>query len=236
MHIPIVYNDDAIIVVNKPNNLLVHHSYYARNIEENSLVQLMKESQGDHIYSVHRLDRKTSGLLVFAKSPEIAALLQTQFENQSIEKQYYALVRGFTPPNGIIDSPIKKDETEIYQNALTYFNTIESVEIDFAVAPYSTARYSLISLLPKTGRMHQLRKHTNKIAHPIIGDPKHGNRHHNHFFISHFKCDKLFLHAAKLSLVHPFSQVKMNFSADFPDFWDEILTEMGFEVVLNSIL
>lgn len=236
MQVPIVYNDDAIIVVNKPNNLLVHHSYYARNIEENSLVQLLKESHGDHIYPVHRLDRKTSGLLIFAKSPELAAVLQNQFENQRIEKDYYALVRGFTPPCGIIDSPIKKDEMEVYQVALTHFSTIESVEIDFAVTPYSTARYSLVCLSPKTGRMHQLRKHMNKIAHPIIGDPKHGNRHHNHFFINQFNCDKLFLHAAKLTLDHPVSKQKMTFRAGFPEFWNEMLTELGFETKPKFIL
>jgi len=232
VQIPIIYTDDAILVVNKPNNLLVHHSYYARNIEETSLVQLLKESHGQAIYPVHRLDRKTSGILIFAKSPEIVTVLQQQFDSQSplgkeFEKVYYALVRGFTPPYGTIDSPIKKDESEVYQDALTQYKTIASTEIPFAVEPYSTARYSLVKLEPKTGRFHQLRKHMNKIAHPIIGDPKHGNRHHNHFFINQFNNDNLFLHAAKISFIHPVSGEKLSFSADFPEFWGDILGRIG---------
>jgi hypothetical protein len=86
--------------------------------------------------------------------------------------------------------------------------------------PYETSRYSLVEFTPKTGRMHQLRIHANKISHPIIGDPKYGNRHHNHMFIEKFGIDKLFLHAKSLEFEHPITNEKLKIQVEVPDFWE----------------
>ncbi|MBD3638194.1 MAG: pseudouridine synthase [Crocinitomicaceae bacterium] len=225
----LLYEDSELILVNKPSNLLVHHSHYARNIREESLVQLLRQ-RGD-IYPVHRLDRKTSGIMVFARNQSSAKFLQDQFERNEITKTYFALVRGYVEAQGSVDTPVKNEDTGKYREALTHYESIAQVEADFPVAPYPSARYSLLRLTPKTGRMHQLRKHMNKIAHPIIGDTKYGNRHHNHTFKDRFGHSRLYLHAHKLSFTHPESGQKLTFKAGFPKFWKEDLTVLGFQEI-----
>ena len=200
---------------------MVHHSYYARNIEEDSLAEILR-NQGISAFPVHRLDRKTSGLILFSKKKEDVSAFQNLFENNLIAKKYKALLRGHLPEFGIIDSPVKNDRGN-YKEAETHFTCIKHLELPIPVEPYETSRYSLVEFSPKTGRMHQLRIHANKIAHPIIGDPKYGNRHHNHMFIEKFGIDKLFLHAFSLKFEHPFTHEKMYFDVEVPEFWNEIL-------------
>lgn len=219
----IVYEDTHILLINKPSNLLVHHSYYARNIEEDSLVELLS-LQGIKAYPVHRLDRKTSGLILFAKQKEEVAVFQSLFENQAIEKKYIALLRGHIAPSGVIDSPVKNERGN-YKEAETHFRCIKHIELPIPVEPYETSRYSIVEFSPKTGRMHQLRIHANKISHPIIGDPKHGNRHHNHMFIEKFGIDMFFLHAFSLAFIHPFTGSQIAITVDPPAFWNDFLNK-----------
>jgi tRNA pseudouridine65 synthase len=214
----IVYEDIFCLIINKPSNLLVHHSYYARNIEEDSLSEIIK-NHGIEAYPVHRLDRKTSGLILFAKKKEFVSVFQSLFEENKIEKKYLALLRGHIADSGIIDSPVKNDRGN-YKEAETHFTCLKHIELPIAVQPYETSRYSLVEFTPKTGRMHQLRIHANKISHPIIGDPKYGNRHHNHMFIEKFRINNLFLHAKSLEFEHPFTNEKLKIQVEVPDFWE----------------
>lgn len=229
----IIHEDEQLIVLNKPNNLLVHHSYYARNIREKSLAQLVREHVNGKVFPAHRLDRKTSGIMVFAKQKETAQFIQKQFEEAQVKKRYLALVRGFVEESGIIDTPIK-DEKRRSKEALTSYKLIEQTEVDIAVDPYPTARYSLIELHPKTGRTHQLRKHMNKISHPIIGDTKYGNRHHNHMFQDKFGHSLMYLHAQRIEFEHP-NLGPVTYEAPLPSFWVKDLRELGFKSVLASI-
>ncbi|MCE3296617.1 MAG: pseudouridine synthase [Crocinitomicaceae bacterium] len=219
--VEIVFEDSFCLVVNKPNDLLVHHSYYARNIEEDSLAEILRQ-QGKTAYPVHRLDRKTSGLILFAKEKEYVPAFQALFEENKISKKYLALLRGHLPESGIIDSPVKNDRGN-YKEALTHYICLQHIELPIPVEPYETSRYSLVEFFPQTGRMHQLRIHANKISHPIIGDPKYGNRHHNHMFIEKFGISQLFLHAASLTFIHPFTKEEIAVSAPLPEFWNAIL-------------
>ena len=219
MDIPILYQDDALVVVSKPNNILVHPSYYARNIKEPSLIELLSEVIDEKLYPVHRLDYKTSGVMILAKSSVNAAALQKQFEENTIQKVYYALVRGYSDKKGKVDTPVKNPDTGKYKEALTNYSTLESVEVAIAVQPYSMSRYSLVVLFPKTGRMHQLRKHMNKISHPIIGDHKYGNRHHNRMFEEELKYPNMFLHAYQISFRHPVTKEEVCINVTPPEFW-----------------
>ncbi len=228
VEIPILYHDDNLIVVSKPNNMLVHHSYYARNIKTQSLVEFFKGKF--KLYPVHRLDHKTSGLIILAKSSEIAAKIQQQFEKKTIEKKYLALVRGFTPKEGKIDTPVKNADTGKYKESLTLFRTLQSIEVPIAVEPYSQSRYSLIEFIPKTGRMHQLRKHANKMSHPIIGDHKYGNRHHNRMFAEQLNLPNLFLHAYSLSFDHPITLEKIELKALLPGFWNTMQYQLDWTI------
>ena len=222
--IEIVFEDEWIKIVNKPSNLLVHHSKYARNIDEISLCQLINQKEDGFIsHPIHRLDRKTSGLIIFAKQKSIIPLFQDLFDQHHIQKTYLALVRGFVNENGKIDSPIRADEETVYKEALTEYAPMHQFEVNIPVVPYSISRYTFLKLQPKTGRMHQLRKHMNKFSHPIIGDPKYGNRHHNHMFIDELGISNLFLHAQSLEFRHPKTNEHIKVNASFPAFWHDLL-------------
>ncbi len=223
-NIEIVFEDDHILAVNKPNNLIVHQSKFGGRIDEFSLCQLLNNGLKEPVYPIHRLDRKTSGVLLFSKRKELIPSLQQQFEAQTIKKTYLALVRGYVLESGIVDSPIKPEDKTEYKPALSHYFPISSIEVDIPVKPYKKSRYTLIELEPKTGRTHQLRKHMNKISHPIIGDPKYGNRHHNHMFIERLNISNLFLHARSLQFKHPVSNQNMSIEADLPEFWSTLFT------------
>jgi tRNA pseudouridine65 synthase len=215
----IIFEDKHCIIYNKPSNLLVHHSYYARNIEEVSLIQMLKEEGFPEIHPVHRLDRKTSGLIILSKDKTNIPMFQNLFTETKVKKTYIALVRGHVAEQGIIDTPVKNERGN-YKEALSHFSCIKHITLNIPVKPYNESRYSYIELEPKTGRMHQLRIHANKISHPIIGDPKHGNRHHNHMFIEKFNISNLFLHASQLEFDHPITGETLKLTAPLPDFWN----------------
>ena len=232
MEIPILYSDKDLLIVNKPNNVLVHSSYYARNIKEPSLIELLQARFDEKLYTVHRLDYKTSGVIIIAKSATIAGLLQKQFESTTIKKTYLALLRGYLDEEGIIDTPVKNPENGKYKEALTHYKNLESVEVNIAVKPYDKSRYSLVEFYPQTGRMHQLRIHANKISHPIIGDHKYGNRHHNKMFEVELECGHLFLHANEISFEHPTTKKTITYSAKVPLTWKYTMDKLGFKQVL----
>jgi len=230
----ILYEDEFIIAVNKPNNMLVHHSAMANNMmEEENLIQLLKRLYHHKYYPIHRLDRKTSGIILMAKKKEFVAVFQELFITNKIQKIYYGIVRGFTPTSLIIDSDVKGRDANVYKNALTELITLATKEVAIAVIPYQTSRYSLVKLQPKTGRLHQLRIHLNKINHPLIGDPKYGDRFHNRMFAKEFHCDNLFLHAGEIEFIHPFLKEKLIIQSDFPKDWYKIANEFGWEASLK---
>ncbi|HSQ47088.1 MAG TPA: pseudouridine synthase [Lutibacter sp.] len=222
MEIEILFEDQHIIIVNKPNNVLIHNSYYARNIKEETLLDLLFAKFESHFYPIHRLDRKTSGVLMLAKQKENVAVFQELFNANQIQKTYYGIVRGFVDLPLIIDSPVKNPDTKIYKEAETYCEPIHKILLEIPVIPYENSRYSLVKLTPATGRMHQLRIHLNKINHPIVGDYKYGDRFHNRMFEQEFNCEKLFLHAYSLHFTQPITNQKIELNATFPNDWIKI--------------
>lgn len=226
----ICFEDEYLIAINKPNNVLVHHSPMANNqSEESSLIELLQQQFLKQNYPVHRLDRKTSGIILCAKSKQDVVTFQNLFLTTQIRKTYWALVRGYTPELGEIDTPVKGRDANVHKEALTYFKRLKTANSSIAVHPYNNSRYSIIELKPETGRLHQLRIHMNKISHPIIGDPKYGDRFHNRMFATEFNCDKLFLHAKGLEFRHPITKEHLNVSADLPMHWHDIHHYLKFE-------
>jgi tRNA pseudouridine65 synthase len=219
MQIEILFEDDYIVIVNKPNNVLIHNSYYARNIKDDTLLDLLQKQFETSFYPVHRLDRKTSGVIVLAKKKEYVTIFQDLFNSNKIEKTYIAIVRGFFETEVVVNSPVKNPDTKVYKEAETFCEPIATKLLDIPVRPYQTSRYSLIKLKPATGRMHQLRIHMNKISHPIVGDYKYGDRFHNRMFETEFKCHNLFLHAYSIQFEHPISKKNINIKASFTDDW-----------------
>ncbi|WP_442266493.1 pseudouridine synthase [Tenacibaculum sp. ZS6-P6] len=226
MNVEIIYEDEYCIVVTKPNDVVVHHAYHSRNVrEEDSLLQLLNIQFQQKFYPVHRLDRRTSGIILLTKETQYVSKFQQLFTENNIQKKYLGVVRGFSPETKIIDSPVKGKDSKVYKEAETHLKTLQNVILNVPVKPYDTSRYSLVELLPKTGRLHQLRIHMNKISHPLIGDGKYGDKNHNAMFEENFNWKNLFLHAISLEFEHPFTKEKLNLVSSLPKNWKDLFNE-----------
>ncbi|WP_443947436.1 pseudouridine synthase [Pedobacter sp. AW1-32] len=211
----IIYQDEYLIAINKPHGLLVHKSSIARDATEFAL-QMLRDQVGQHVSPVHRLDRKTSGILLFAFDKESEIAMQKQFMNTETDKKYLAIVRGFAPEQMDIDYPLAKENGTL-QDAFTSFKTLKRAEIDVPFGKHQTSRYSLVEANPKTGRMHQLRKHFSHILHPIIGDRTHGCNKQNKLFLEKWDMTTMLLHASELSFIHPVTQQNIHLQANMHD-------------------
>ncbi len=227
--VSILFEDDYCVLVNKPNNVLVHHAHHSRNVRaEASLLDLLKESLGIKLYPVHRLDRKTSGVVLLCKETKYVSKFQELFTSNAILKVYYGLVRGFAPDSTLIDSPVKGRDAKVHKEAQTELKTFATTTLSIPVKPYDSSRYSLVELHPKTGRMHQLRIHMQKISHPLVCDPKYGDNNHNLMFEKEFGITSLFLHAGKLAFEHPFTKERIHAEAAFPNHWKFVFEKFGW--------
>ena len=232
----ILFEDDHIAIVEKPADILIHNSYYARNIKEKTLLEQLKEAMGFSLYPIHRLDRKTSGLIMLAKQKHDVAKFQSLFENNSIQKSYLAVVRGFVLESICIDSPVKHPETGVYKNAETTCIPISNHLLDIPVYPYKQSRYSLVELKPTTGRIHQLRIHMNKISHPIIGDAKYGDRFHNRMFEKEMDCSKILLHAYSLVFKHPITLKSLHVKSNHcPPHWQKLIDKLCWNEEIKTV-
>ena len=228
----ILYQDDVLVAVNKPAGMLVHRSWLDRH-ETQFVMQTLRDQIGQRVYPIHRLDRPTSGVLLFALNSEIANLLCKQFEQKQIEKQYLAVVRGYVTGHGEIDYPLKVQLDKIAdkfsqpdkapQSAVTFYEGLQTVEMPYGVGRYATSRYSLVRLIPQTGRKHQLRRHMKHIFHPILGDTQYGDLHQNRALMEHTGCARLLLHAEKLTFVHPLTQRPMTIQAGLDAQWQNLM-------------
>lgn len=197
----VIYEDEHLIAINKPHGLLVHKTRIAKDATEFALQQV-RNYHGAHVYPAHRLDRKTSGVLLFTKSETANKEVQALFRNRQVEKKYLAIVRGFTEVSGTIDYPLSEDTREP-KDAVTHYQTIEQFEIPLVTSKFPSSRYSIIELKPETGRFHQLRKHMAHIFHPILGDRPHGCNKQNRIWKHQLAMDKMMLHAQSLELEYP---------------------------------
>src|SRR5690554_6838346 len=217
----ILYQDDYIVAVNKPHGLLVHQSSIARDAKEFAL-QILRNQLNKTVYPSHRLDRKTSGILVFALDKATDSTMQQKFQNREVEKKYLALVRGFAPQEITVDYALKNDN-EVLQEAVSYFKTLTYFEMNAPFGKHKTSRYSLVEAIPETGRMHQLRKHFAHIFHPIIGDRPHGCNKQNKFWLEKFQMNTMLLHASELTFIHPYSEEKITIKADISEEFQRVL-------------
>jgi tRNA pseudouridine65 synthase len=217
----ILYQDDCLIAINKPHGLLVHRSPIAADASEFA-VQLLRNQIGQKVYPVHRLDRKTGGVLLFALNEEVNRAMQQAFMNKDVTKKYLAFVRGFAPEKGTIDYALTTEDGKV-QDAITHYQTLRHFEIPVPFGKFDSSRYSFVEVNPETGRMHQIRKHFAHIFHPIIGDRPHGCNKQNKLFLEKWNMNTMLLHASELSFVHPVSQELMTIGASIQSDFERVL-------------
>jgi 23S rRNA pseudouridine1911/1915/1917 synthase len=205
--LPILYEDDDCVVINKPAGVLTHA--LGKHGSEASVASFLRSKvvglEGDRAGVVHRLDRATSGVIIGAKNQEALSWLQKQFSQRKVKKTYMAVVKGqLDPSEAVIDMPIERNPKapstfRVGSNgkaALTRYKVVQEGKV-----------FSLVELKPETGRTHQLRVHLAKVSHPIVGDPIYGTGKYG---------DRLFLHALSLEITLP-NRERKTFAAPLPE-------------------
>lgn len=241
LHLPlkIMLNDDHIVVAVKPAGMSVHRNSDDR-ISDCYLLQRLRDQTGDWIFPIHRLDRATSGLVVFAKSPEIAAAVSAQFAARQVLKQYVALVRGHTKLTDSMPYPLismrgrrkpNGHPARQPQEALTEFETVKSWTLPYPSGPYETSRCSLVHVFPKTGRWHQIRRHFNYHSYPVIGDSSHGDTRVNRIFHDRLGIQRLMLMASFLKFVHPITNQPIHLECELDSDFQEAITQINANAI-----
>jgi tRNA pseudouridine65 synthase len=235
----ILYQDDYLVAIDKPAGLFVHRSFMDKN-EIYFALQLVRDQIGQYVYPVHRLDKPTSGVLLFALNKDVARQMSDMFVNKTIQKTYYALVRGHLLGDGLIDYPLKEKLDKLgdknvsrdkpAQEAQSYYQSIAIASVDISLGKYNSVRYSLIKLLPKTGRRHQLRRHLAHLRHPIIGDINYGDNKQNPFFNQYFGFKRLMLIAKQLDFAHPVTGEQLNISVKFDQQWQAVFKSLAWSI------
>ena len=221
----LLYRDDYLAAVNKPPGLLVHRTGLDAG-ETRFALQLLRDQLGQPVWPVHRLDKGTSGVLLFALDAGTARSLGQAFESGAgLHKTYQAVVRGWPADEGLIDHPLRRlpddmrTEREEVQEAVTRFRTLERYELPLPQGGFATTRCALLELQPLTGRRHQLRRHCKHIAHPIVGDATHGKGPLNRAVAAFLGEQRLWLHALRLEMVHPVSGQTLNIESPLGGEW-----------------
>lgn len=220
--IPIIYHDEQIIVVNKPVDLPVHKNDFMPHDAE-YLTKVVGDLTGKWIYNVHRLDSKTSGVIVLALEKEIAHQLALKFERKEVKKTYYAIVQG-DPESGVFDKKVLvKKKTKFKKTALTNYKTVKSIPTKISYKVKENVVLSLVEIFPETGRWHQIRQHFAQHRFDILGDSHHGDFTLNKIVTQLTGIRRLFLHAGKLEFEHPASGKPMSFEAQLPNEFENIM-------------
>jgi tRNA pseudouridine65 synthase len=205
MPLRLLYEDPQLVAIDKPAGLLVHPTALDAH-EERSALKLLRDQRGEHLWPVHRLDKATSGVLLFARSAEAARAWGVRFEGGTVRKRYLALVRGWPPEQGEIDQPLARDPElpstgQPRLEARTRYRRLACFEWPFSVdGRHATSRYALVEVEPQTGRRHQIRRHFKHIAHPLVGDTSHGKGAHNRAVAEWLGLQRLWLHAVSVEL------------------------------------
>jgi len=229
----IIYQDDHYVAINKPAGLLVHPSIIDKHEPDNALHILQDQIQ-QPAYMIHRLDKPTSGVLIFGLNSDAARKCVAAFTAGDVRKTYLAVVRGYVDNHQIIDHPLKSVPDKIMRGrekqnkapkpALTHIRQLAQVELPIAVGRYPTSRYSLVEAHPKTGKMHQIRRHLKHIRHPVIGDTKYGDPLHNRYFREKWNAYRLLLASTEIEFIHPFTSSKVRISASLDPLFASILS------------
>ena len=240
----VLFRDEHFIAVYKPAGLLVHRSKMTRP-EEPVLLQALRDQVGALVYPAHRLDRPTAGIVLFGLHSKAAAKLVELFTLRQIDKYYQALVRGYTPAQFTIDRPLQDKYGEDWtpgstqdnplQDAKTDFTTLEQYQVDWESNGFPTSRFSLLEIKPHTGRWHQIRRHLNHCANPVIGDHRHGDHRHNQMMHQKTGVYRMLLTAVRLDFRHPYTHELMTVQAGRGSEFDKVIERLRQECGRASV-
>lgn len=230
----VLYQDDDMVAINKPEKWLVHRSAIDKH-ETRFVLQTLRDQIEQAVYPVHRLDKPTSGVLLFALNSRSAKAIAQQFTEHRIDKRYLAICRGHITPCTRLNYPLipkddfkskKPTKPKQAQSAETYFKCLERYELPVDIDRYPQSRYSLVEAKPVTGRKHQLRRHLKHLSHPIIGDPKYGKSNHNRYFAEVLAAPRLLLHCKRLVLRQPATQQLVSIEAPLKGDFAQLLATL----------
>jgi tRNA pseudouridine65 synthase len=191
------------VVVSKLPGMLVHRGMGASR-DETFLLQAVRDLVGCRVHAIHRLDRPTSGAVLFALDPETARTLTDSWQRGEVRKSYLAIARGWMPESeGLRDEALDDPDNGVLREASTRWKEIARTAVPGSVGPHAEARFCLLEVEPLTGRWHQIRRHFSRMAHPLAGDTTHGDRHTNHFLRDRYGWWQLLLWAKTLEFPHP---------------------------------
>ena len=217
-----LYRDESCVVVDKPSGMIVHRGWAN---DERDLLRLTRDAVGRYVYPLHRLDRGASGAVLFALDEHAARTLNRGFAEGTIDKRYLALTRGHPPEHGLIDYAIPRAPGEERVPAQTEFRRVGTFE-----------RYALVLALPKTGRLHQIRRHLKHLSCPLIGDVKYGKGEHNRLFRERYGLERLALHAAALRFRHPVSGAAITVRAPLSGSLARCLTALSLQDAADAAI
>jgi tRNA pseudouridine65 synthase len=201
----VLHIDPDLVAVDKPAGLLVHPSSLDAH-EQRSALKLLRDALGEWLWPLHRLDKGTSGVLVFARNAQAASAWSRAFDEGLVRKRYLALVRGWPDARGEIAQPLARDPElpsagQPRVSALTQYERLACFEWPFSVeGRHASSRYALVAVEPLTGRRHQIRRHFKHIAHPLVGDTTHGKGAHNRAVAQWLGSSRLWLHCEWMEL------------------------------------
>lgn len=221
--IELLFVDEHVVVANKPSGLLVHRGW--ADDDDVALFRVRDALGGAHVHPIHRLDRGTSGALLFARSREAAATLSKSFEEGRVDKAYLALVRGEPPAEGVVDYPIPRSEDGPRVPAVTRFRLVLRSPVE---------RCSLVLALPETGRLHQIRRHLRHLSHPLIGDVTYGSGPINRHYRANYDLHRLGLHATRLGFEHPVTGARVDVEAPIPEDLASPLARLGLPTEVSA--
>ena len=246
----ILYQDEYLVAMHKPAGLLVHRTSIAAGQTDQFAVQLLRDQIGQYVYPIHRIDRPTSGVLLFALDEATTRLVKEDFTEHRMYKRYLAIVRGHTAEAETIDYPLAKwvdrkvkrkkkakmEEGEVIerQAAMTRYTRLATAELPIPVGPYASSRYSLVLAEPQSGRTHQIRRHLAHVSHPIVGDHRYGDNQHNRMFRDELGLPPLFLLAQQLCFTHPHSKVELQIEAEPNEIWRQACGRLGWLDMLEQ--
>lgn len=220
----ILYRDEYLIAINKPQNVIVHKTNHVRP-QDIFALQILRKQIKARVFPIHRLDKNTTGVLIFGLSSEIAHKVHTQIIDQKTLKKYHCLLNNRMESVEKCNHSLENNKGQI-QEAETIFTPLEHFSYDDQKGKKHS--YTYCEAIPKTGRMHQIRKHASILGYPIIADGHYGYHKENKFLKKELDVSWMMLHATSYTFLHPITAKNLTIQAPLSPHFEKILSLLRY--------